>query len=269
MAWKPVYIVFLFALIGIDYVAAFFIESAKGHSRKLYLGLSLAANLGLLGYFKYFNFFNDNLGAVAHSIGWDYHVEPLHLLLPIGLSFHTFQAMSYTIEVYYGRRKAERNLLIYALYVLFYPQLVAGPIERPQNLIHQFRESHVFSYDRFVRGIQLMLTGFFKKMAIADRLSPWVDMAYKAPANFSGGELLVATYFSRCRFTVTFQATPTSRAGQRPLWASTSWRTSSDPILGRRLRSSGGAGIFLSPLGFAITFIGLWAGTGRRFCAPA
>jgi D-alanyl-lipoteichoic acid acyltransferase DltB (MBOAT superfamily) len=195
MAWKPVYIVFLFALIGIDYVAAFFIGSAKGHSRKLYLGLSLAANLGLLGYFKYFNFFNDNLGTVAHSFGWDYHIEPLHLLLPIGLSFHTFQAMSYTMEVYYGRRKAERNLLVYALYVLFYPQLVAGPIERPQNLIHQFRESHVFSYDRFVRGIQLMLTGFFKKMAIADRLSPWVDIAYKSPANFSGGELLVATYF--------------------------------------------------------------------------
>ncbi|MEY2481466.1 MAG: alginate O-acetyltransferase complex protein AlgI [Verrucomicrobiota bacterium] len=195
MAWKPVYIVFLFALIGIDYVAAFFIESAKGHSRKLYLGLSLAANLSLLGYFKYFNFFNDNVGAVAHSLGWNYRVEPLHLLLPIGLSFHTFQAMSYTMEVYYGRRKAERNLLIYALYVLFYPQLVAGPIERPQNLIHQFRERHTFSYDRFVRGFQLMLTGFFKKMAIADRLSPWVDMTYKSPASFSGGELLVATYF--------------------------------------------------------------------------
>ena len=198
MAWNWhywFYIGFLFALIGIDYTAGLFIEPAKGFRRKLILGISLAANLSLLGVFKYFNFLNGNAAALAGVAGWSYAVPNLALILPIGLSFHTFQALSYTMEVYYGRCKAERNLPIYALYVLFYPQLVAGPIERPQNLIHQFREQHRFDYNRFVRGIQLMLTGLFKKMAIADRLSVVVDSVYDKPTHYSGAQLLLATYF--------------------------------------------------------------------------
>ena len=118
----------------------------------------------------------------------------LKILLPIGLSFHTFQAMSYTIEVYYGRQKAERHLGIYALYVMFYPQLVAGPIERPQNLLHQFRRPHRFKADRAAAGLRLMLWGFFKKLVVADRMAPVVDAVFNRPASYGPGMMLLATY---------------------------------------------------------------------------
>src|SRR5579884_672133 len=133
MALLPAYILILFFLIGVDYTAGLLIENAAGTRRKLLLGLSLAANLGVLGFFKYFNFLNTNLSAVTHFLGVAWPVPNLDIILPIGLSFHTFQSISYTIEVYRGRQRAERHLGIYALYVMFYPQLVAGPIERPQN----------------------------------------------------------------------------------------------------------------------------------------
>src|SRR5256885_10890819 len=112
------------------------------------------------------------------------------MILPVGLSFHTFQSMAYTMEVYRGRHPAERHLGIYALYVMFYPQLVAGPIERPQNLLPQFRQEHHFSAERVARGLKLMAWGFLKK-AVADRLSVGVDSVYNAPASFSAGPLLV------------------------------------------------------------------------------
>src|SRR4051812_233627 len=116
-------------------------------------------------------------------------------LTAIGLSFHTFQSMSYTIEVYLGRQKAERHLGILALYVLFYPQLVAGPIERPQNLLHQFREVHPFDENRFLSGFRLMLWGLFKKCVIADRLALYVNQVYDHPYQYHGLPLLVATLF--------------------------------------------------------------------------
>ncbi len=108
--------------------------------------ISFVPNVGVLFTFKYFNFFNDNLNELAAAIHWNYSFEGLSILLPIGLSFHTFQAMSYTIEVYRGDAKAERHFGYFALYVMFYPQLVAGPIERPQNLLPQFYEKHDFDY---------------------------------------------------------------------------------------------------------------------------
>jgi D-alanyl-lipoteichoic acid acyltransferase DltB (MBOAT superfamily) len=119
----------------------------------------------------------------------------LSILLPIGLSFHTFQAMSYTIEVYRGKQKAERHFGIYALYVMFYPQLVAGPIERPQNLLHQFYEKHEFEIKRAVSGLRLMLWGFFKKIVIADRLSIYVNAVYTNVENHSGLTFILATVF--------------------------------------------------------------------------
>ena len=113
----------------------------------------------------------------------------------MGLSFHTFQAMSYTIEVYRGRQKAERHFGIYALYVMFYPQLVAGPIERPQNLIHQFYEEHRFDYDRVVSGLQLIAWGLFKKVVVADRLAKVVNVVYAGPSQYGGPPLVIATVF--------------------------------------------------------------------------
>lgn len=122
-------------------------------------------------------------------------MDALKLLLPIGLSFHTFQSLSYVIEVYRGHQKAERNFGIYALYVMFYPQLVAGPIERPKNLLHQFYEEHYFDYQRVVDGLKLMLWGLFKKVVIADRLSVLVNEVYGNPSGHQGFLLVIATVF--------------------------------------------------------------------------
>jgi alginate O-acetyltransferase complex protein AlgI len=195
MAFVPKYILILAVLILVDFAAGIWIESAQGHRRKIFLVVSLCANVGMLGFFKYFNFLNGNVAALAHFIGWNYSIESLKIILPIGLSFHTFQSMSYTIEVYRGNFKAERSLLHFATYVMFYPQLVAGPIERPQNLLHQFREKHFFNRAQFIEGAQLMLTGLFKKIVIADRAAILVNTVYANPQNFSGAQLLLATWF--------------------------------------------------------------------------
>lgn len=190
MYFVPKYILVLLALILIDYVCGLRIEAAQGPSRKRWLVFSLVSNLSMLFVFKYFNC----VAAVAHFFNWD--DSPIFwnpILLPLGLSFHTFQAMSYTIEVYRGRQKAERSLLCYALYVLFYPQLVAGPIERPGNLLHQFRETHRFEYDRVVAGLRLMLWGLFKKAVIADRLAVPVNEVFNHLPRYHGLPLVLST----------------------------------------------------------------------------
>ncbi|ULQ54436.1 MBOAT family O-acyltransferase [Flavihumibacter fluvii] len=195
MAFVPVYILILFFTIIIDYFAGIFIEQAEGVRKRKFLIISLVANIGVLAVFKYYNFLNDNLTFLLYGAGFKNPIPHLSILLPIGLSFHTFQAMSYTIEVYRGHEKAERNFGIYALYVMFYPQLVAGPIERPQNLLHQFRTEHTFDYDRIVSGLRLMLWGFFKKLVIADRLAIYVNAAYGQPDQHTGLTLAIATVF--------------------------------------------------------------------------
>ena len=195
MAFVPRYILILAVLILVDYVAGRLIERATGRHRTVVLVLSLCANVGMLAFFKYFNFINDNLAGLASALGWNYGIAGLSILLPIGLSFHTFQSMSYTIEVYRGAFPAERSLLHFATYVMFYPQLVAGPIERPQNLLHQFREVHRWDWARVASGAQLMASGFFKKIVIADRAAIIVNTVYTDPSRFSGAELLVGTAF--------------------------------------------------------------------------
>lgn len=161
MAFVPVYILILGFTIVIDYWAGILIENEEGKKRKLYLIMSLVANIGVLAVFKYFNFLNQNLTELLNACSISNPVPSLKILLPIGLSFHTFQAMSYTIEVYRGKQKAERHFGIYALYVMFYPQLVAGPIERPQNILHQFYEEKKFDYSNISQGLRLILWGFF------------------------------------------------------------------------------------------------------------
>lgn len=190
----PKYLLILLVVIAIDYTAAIGIEASTGARRKALLGLSLAANIGILASFKYFDFFNGNLRALAETIGWHYPIQNLGWLLPIGLSFHTFQSLAYTIEVYRGKHRAEHHLGIFALYVLFYPQLVAGPIERPQHLLPQFRVPQTFDADRTFDGLRLMLWGLFKKMVIADRMALFVDLIYRSPEQFGGGWVVVATW---------------------------------------------------------------------------
>ena len=196
MFFKIEYILILFVTIVIDYFAGILIEQAKdAKSRKKFLVISLIANIGALAIFKYYNFINDNISGIYNLFGYHNPIPYLTILLPIGLSFHTFQAMSYTIEVYRGNQKAERHFGIYSLYVMFYPQLVAGPIERPQNILHQFYEKHEFSYQNVTDGLKQMCWGFFKKIVIADRLAVLVNTVYGDLNNYSGIPLIIATVF--------------------------------------------------------------------------
>ncbi len=190
----PIYILILAFTIVVDYWAGRLIENNYERRKPLLLA-SLIVNIGFLAFFKYYNFLNENLTAMLGLGGWQNPVPALRILLPIGLSFHTFQAMSYTIEVYRGHQKAERHFGIYALYVMFYPQLVAGPIERPQNVLHQFYRKVDFNYDRIIAGLRLMLWGLFKKVVIADRLSIYVDAVYNNATHHSGITCIVATIF--------------------------------------------------------------------------
>lgn len=194
MVFVPVYILILGFTIVVDYIAGILIEQNQ-RRKKLLLALSIIVNVGCLCLFKYYNFLNDNLTWLLGEIDRPNPVPYLSILLPIGLSFHTFQAMSYTIEVYRGHQKAERHFGIYALYVMFYPQLVAGPIERPQNVLHQFYHKVTFDYERVTSGLRLMLWGLFKKVVIADRLAIYVDAVYNNPTHHSGISSAVATVF--------------------------------------------------------------------------
>ena len=197
MYFKPIYILILFGTIIIDYIAGILIEQQPNMvKRKLLLVISLISNIGILFFFKYFNFISLNLSDLISFFQGKHVALPLlNFLLPIGLSFHTFQAMSYTIEVYRGNQKAERHFGYYSLYVMYFPQLVAGPIERPQNVLHQLHEEHYFDYNRFMGGLQLMVWGLFKKMVIADRLSIFVDTIYRNPASYRGIPVMVGIFF--------------------------------------------------------------------------
>jgi D-alanyl-lipoteichoic acid acyltransferase DltB (MBOAT superfamily) len=191
------YFLILVFTIVIDYYAGILIEDTLDPvKRKRWLLLSVVANVGVLCVFKYYNFFTDNINTVfGYDVAKGEGLPYLDMILPIGLSFHTFQAMSYTIEVHRRVQKAERHFGIYALYVMFYPQLVAGPIERPQNVLHQFYEKHSFNYERAISGLRLMLWGLFKKVVVADRLALYVDAVYDNPHNYEGFPLLWGTLF--------------------------------------------------------------------------
>lgn len=193
MAFVPWYILILLFLIVTDYCLGLAIQKTQNKRRRLWILIgSIVANLGTLFVFKYFNFFNENISLLAHAIGWNYSVGSLALILPIGLSFHVFQSLSYVIEVYRGNYPAERHLGIYALYVLFFPQLVAGPIERPQHLLPQLHGEKSFDAGRVMDGLTLMLWGFFKKLAVADQLAVVVDRVYGNVHSMPPAAILIA-----------------------------------------------------------------------------
>jgi D-alanyl-lipoteichoic acid acyltransferase DltB (MBOAT superfamily) len=207
ISFIPIYFLILLTTIVVDYYAAIYIENHSGTARRHALILSIVITCLILFIFKYFNFFNINFEHLAHLLNWHYPIQSLQLLLPIGLSFHTFQSLSYVIEVYRKKQKAEKHFGIYALYVMFYPQLVAGPIERPQNLLHQFYEEHQFNIEEIFEAGKRIGWGLFKKIVIADRLAFYVNKAYENPSSFSGLTLTICTVFLQFRFIATFRAT--------------------------------------------------------------
>lgn len=192
MAFVPKYILILFLIIVIDFISGIVIENSKTRKRKLFLVLSLLSNILLLCFFKYFNFLNENVNYIFNLFGHEFHPINLDIILPIGLSFHTFQSMSYTIEVYKGNQKAERHLGYFANYVLYFPQMVAGPIERYDRLGLELRQDHKPEYQNFSDGFKLILFGLFIKMTIADNLAPYVNLIYADPLKYSASQVFTA-----------------------------------------------------------------------------
>lgn len=196
MFFVPEYIFVLLTAILIDYSAAIFIEREKNRKKKKYwLLISVIATCLLLFVFKYSNFFIENFNAFFYFINQERRLDIWHIVLPIGLSFHTFQSLSYVVEVYRGKVAAERNFLVYSLYVLFYPQLVAGPIERPQNIIPQIHTKKRFEWSNIFFGLRLMTWGMFKKVVIADNLSKYSDMVFNDYTNYSGATNYLGAFF--------------------------------------------------------------------------
>ena len=186
MWFVPPYILILLVTIVIDYLAGIYMDrSQQTKVRKRWLVGSIIATCTVLFIFKYFGFFQETVIWLAARLGHPSDMKVANIILPIGLSFHTFQSMSYVIEVYRNKQQAERHFGYYALYVMFYPQLVTGPIERPQNLLRQLHEVKTFQWDNLRSGVQLILYGLFLKMVIADNLATYVNAVYAHAGQYS------------------------------------------------------------------------------------
>jgi len=196
MYWRVAYVFLFLTTAGIDYLVGRALLACRSAARrKALLCFSLCSNLGILFFFKYVNFFNHAFAGLLNACHLSWSVPYSHFLLPVGISFYTFQSLSYTIDVYRGTIPVERHFGRFLLYVTFFPQLVAGPIERAKNLLPQFSQKFSFDYGRVSSGLRLMAWGFFKKLVIADRLAIYVDAVYNHPHDFTGWPVLLATYF--------------------------------------------------------------------------
>lgn len=193
MCWKMEYIVLIVFSTLVAYVASYKMGQTEDRAkRKKYMVMSLLTDLGLLFAFKYFNFFSDSARQVFAHFNIAYSIPYFNVLLPAGISFYAFQTLSYTIDVYRGRQKPEKHLGMFALFVSFFPQLVAGPIERSTNLLPQFYIVQRFNYRRTVEGLKLIVWGLFKKVVIADRVGVMVATIYNNPQQYSGVEFMLA-----------------------------------------------------------------------------
>lgn len=196
MCWNAKYIFLIVFTTVVSYSAARLLEHANTKKKGILAGAVILC-LGVLFFFKYFNFVSESVFAVLKLIAIPIHPVTVNLLLPVGISFYTFQTLSYVIDVYRGNVPAEHHLGYYAAFISFFPQLVAGPIERTKNLLPQIRSCKKlqFDYDQATYGLKLMAWGYFKKVAIADNLSPYVSTVFNSPHSYSGFLLLLATLF--------------------------------------------------------------------------
>lgn len=193
-AWDYRFLSLIVFSTGVDYLAGLKIASCNTEKkRKVWLTLSLVSNLGLLGFFKYFNFFIDNLDALVTNFGFGTLSFPIRIILPVGISFYTFQTMSYTIDIYFKKLTPTPSLINFALYVSFFPQLVAGPIERARNFLPQICSERKFSGALFKSSVFLILYGLFEKVVVADNLAVIVDGIY-TNNEVSGFKVFVGTY---------------------------------------------------------------------------
>lgn len=179
-----------------DYLLALGIHQSEGvRQRKVFLWMSLVVNLGILGYFKYYNFFIENVSLLLNDLGFEPHLSTLQLILPVGISFYTFQTLSYTIDVYYKKIQPTTNFVSFAAFVSFFPQLVAGPIERAKHLLPQFHIPRTFSRSQARIGLEQILWGLFKKMVIADNCAKYATVIFDDPASFGASTLATGALF--------------------------------------------------------------------------
>lgn len=194
MNWQPAYALLLLTSTLVTYLAALGIARFPDRGRKkACLVGSLVLNLAILFLFKYYNFLATNVEAFLHATGTGIDIPEFGLLLPVGISFYTFQALGYSIDVYRGDTQAERHFPTYALFVSFFPQLVAGPIERSRNLLPQFKQQHRFDYENVMAGVRLMVWGYFVKLVLADRCGIYVDTIFNNIDKHNGGSYLLAS----------------------------------------------------------------------------
>ena len=190
--WNPLYLVLIAYATTIDYFSVARME--KSRRRRFWLAFSLVNNLGILAFFKYAGFVTENLNALLGAIGTTYQMPVPDILLPVGISFYTFQSLSHTIDYYRGHIDRERSFVRYATYVSLFPQLVAGPIERASHLLPQLRRENKITRTDVTDGLSLFVVGLFKKVALADYLAMYVDKVYAAPDYFDGVALALATF---------------------------------------------------------------------------
>jgi len=196
MNWQPVYAILILFSTVVTYFCAYKIEqTTKKSYRKNYLVASILINLSILFLFKYYNFFNTSVFGLLDDFGLRIKLPDFKYLLPVGISFYTFQAVGYTVDVYRGDVKHEKHFGIYALFVSFFPQLVAGPIERAKNLLPQFKAVKKFNHAQAVEGIKLMIWGFFMKLVVADRVAIYVNSVYGNSDQHTSVTLITATIF--------------------------------------------------------------------------
>ena len=196
MSWNAKYAILIAISTLITWISGLIIEKVKTKTvRKWTVAVSFVSNLGILFFFKYFDFLLETINNIFAGTGLSIIENPFDIILPVGISFYTFQALSYTVDVYRGEIQAEKNILRYALFVSFFPQLVAGPIERSKNLLHQIRDvdtMKLWNYDRIASGFILMIWGLFQKMVIADRIAIFVDAVFTNTYAYGTFELILA-----------------------------------------------------------------------------
>jgi D-alanyl-lipoteichoic acid acyltransferase DltB (MBOAT superfamily) len=196
MNWNAKYAIFLLSSTIITYFGARLVHAARqGKSRKGWLALSIVLNLSMLLSFKYLDFFAVTLSAVLKHLGAGVNFPEFKWLLPVGISFYTFQSLGYMIDVYRGKIGPEKHFGIYSLFVSFFPQVASGPINRAPDLIPQFLKKHEFDYNRVRTGLLQMLWGYFKKLVVADRLAVIVNTVFDHPADHQGMEIVIAVIF--------------------------------------------------------------------------
>ena len=195
MCWNPALIVIIVFITFINFVAAALIYSDSQKSRRnLYLSLCMLINFGTLFVFKYLDFACGALNSVLSAFNAGFSVTPPEIVLPMGISFYTFQAAAYTIDVYRGELKPSRSYVRFSLFITFFPQLVAGPIERSRNLIRQFDSKNRFRMRNVLTGLEMMTVGFFKKVVIADRIAVGVNTVFNNPGSYSGLYYILAVF---------------------------------------------------------------------------